>query len=135
MKFAVVCSGPIYVRPRHWMVDVLLEHYDPDYNKGEGHAIFTYDITKAKLFDTLEQAVAYVERPSIHWTESGMINRPIHCFQIAYRPINIDDEKRAMKNMIFTTKTSARANTPESQRLFKQDFYFNETEIRGAPKY
>ena len=98
MKFVVVCSGPIFAHPNEWVEKVYLSWYNPDYNKGEGQCHFTCDVKEAMLFDTLERAVAYVERVPVNnpMTESGVINRPISCFTISYQAIDIDDAKKGI---------------------------------------
>jgi hypothetical protein len=88
MKIAVVCSGPRYIHPASWIDRAYLQHYEPDYNRGEGRAWFTFDLCKAVLFDTLAQAVAYVQRvPVNNKFRAGIINRPIDCFEITYEPL------------------------------------------------
>jgi hypothetical protein len=96
MKYVIICSGPIYAHPNEWIEKAFLEWYDPDFNKGEGKAQFTHDIRKAMLFDTLEKAVAYVERVPVNnpMTESGAINRPIHCFKVQYQAMELDAMRR-----------------------------------------
>jgi hypothetical protein len=111
MKFAIVCSGPRWAHPKDWIKQALVEWYDPDFNKGEGRCEFTYDITRAQVFDELGHAVAYAERIPVNhpFTESGMINRPIHCFEIEYRALELDVEKKALQpaNNIITPTVSA----------------------------
>jgi hypothetical protein len=109
MKFVIVCSGPVYARPDEWIRQALVEWYDPDYNRGEGRCQFTYDVTKAKLFGELGEAVAYAERVPVNhpFTESGMINRPIKCFEVQYRAIEVDQEKKAIESPLVMTPSAA----------------------------
>ena len=118
MKWVVVCSGPKWAYEKEYIRDTLLKFYDPTYNKGEGHCEFTYDITEALLFDTIEQAVAYTERIPTNgtFTESGMLNRPIHCFEVSYRRISVELEKKAMESRHFTTPASVKNMNPEGWR-------------------
>jgi hypothetical protein len=115
-KFVIVCSGPLWARPTEWIKQTLLVWYDPDFNKGEGRCEFTYDITKAQLFDTLERAVAYVERVPINnyaRAEGGYILKPIKCFEVSYRAIDVESEKQAIDSpRHFLTPTAARYHAP-----------------------
>jgi hypothetical protein len=123
MKFVIVCNGPIYAHPHEWIEGALVQWYDPDFNKGEGKCQFTRDIRKAMLFDELGQAVAYVQRVPVNhpFTESGTINRPIHCFEIQYRAIEIDREKKAIESPLITTPSAvARFNRPPPQYFDKE---------------
>lgn len=111
MKFVITCSGPLWAYPDDWIDRALLVWYDPDFNKGEGRCEFTYDISKAQLFDSLERAVAYVERAPINspCAENGIVIKPIRCFEVAYRAIDIEREKRAIKSPgSFLTKSAAK---------------------------
>jgi hypothetical protein len=91
-KFAIVCSGPIYAHPRDWIDRTFVQKYDPDYNRGEGRAWFTNDMRKALLFDTIEQAMAYVHRVPVNHplTESGCPNYPIGCFKVEFQTVQVE---------------------------------------------
>jgi hypothetical protein len=91
-RWAIICSGPIYAHPWDWINRTFLESYDPDYNKGEGRAWFTPDVTKAALFDSIEKAMAYVNRVPVNhpMTESGVPNYPIRCFNVEYQTVPIE---------------------------------------------
>jgi hypothetical protein len=77
--WAIIAVGPIYLPPERQLPGAFVEHYDPDYNNGEGRAWFTMDAIKAKKFGSLVEAKAYSHRRSTKrpYFQNGTENRPI----------------------------------------------------------
>jgi hypothetical protein len=77
--WAIIAVGPIYLPPHRQLPGAFIEHYDPDYNNGEGRAWFTLDPIKAKKFHSLPEAKAYSHMPSTKrpYLPGGSVNRPI----------------------------------------------------------
>lgn len=98
-RVAIVCTGPKYVELGKQLTNAYVEWYDPDRDNGRGEARFTFDIRKAKLFDDLIKAAAYATRVPVNHplTESGMPNRPLQCFDISYRVVDMEVARQKAK--------------------------------------
>ena len=92
--YVMMCMGnPGQERPSQGKQNVagqFLQSYDPEYHGGEGHAVWTRDLSQAQRFATkVEAAVLYRTIPESKPTRpDGQENRPLTAFSIEIMNLN-----------------------------------------------
>jgi len=76
----------------------LLVSFDFEAHNGQGFGEFDYDPKRAKLFDTLEEAMTFWRTPSQKFPVrliDGRLNRPLTCTTIQFVKVNVDEKGEA----------------------------------------